>query len=695
MVRKGWTNLNGQWDFTVTHPLDRSHVRYDKKILVPFPAESTLSGLAMHVPEESELWYRRNFTRPAGDRVLLHFGASDFATTVYVNGKEVGGHKGGYDPFSFDITDALTTKPDQLLEVRVIDPTDGSTQPRGKQVNKPGGIFYTSTSGIWQTVWLEAVPQTSIEKVVIKPEATQNRLHIEFKLRGGNDGLKYSVQLLDGSEVVASNLDSETPNINLPMMFPKLWSPESPFLYTLRLAIKTPKGKVVDSVNSYTAFRDVRVGRDESGVTRLFLNDKPCFMVGPLDQGFWPDGIYTAPTDDALKYDIEVTKRLGFNMIRKHVKVEPDRWYYWCDKLGMLVWQDMPSGDGFIAPQDPDLKRKPESAQQYETELKAMIDALYNHPSIVTWIPFNEGWGQYDTARITDLIRSLDPSRLIDSTTGWADRGVGDMLDWHVYPGPGSPKPEPKRAAVLGEFGGLGLPTPGHMWQKENWGYQSFKTNAELTDACVGLFERLRFLIGSPGLSAAVYTQTTDVETEANGLMTYDRAMLKVDEKKLRKAIKDLFELPLVLVPVAPTSEAQAQEWKYATTTPAKTWADSKFDDGNWAKGKGGFGTTNTPGAVIGTEWKSDDIWLRREIDLSSIEKGTKLYLRMHHDDDVEVYLNGKLVIKSAGYLTSYNYFKVPQAITDSLKPGNHTLAIHCRQIKGGQFIDAGIYRAQ
>jgi len=359
------------------------------------------------------------------------------------------------------------------------------------------------------------------------------------------------------------------------------------------------------------------------------------------------------------------------------------------------VWQDMPSGDRSISPDEADMTRTPESAAQYETELKAMIDNLRNHPCIVTWIPFNEGWGQFDTARITDLIRAYDPTRLIDSTTGWADRGVGDMIDWHIYPGPGSPHPEAKRVAVLGEFGGLGLPVPGHMWQQENWGYQSFKTHDELTEAGVGLFERLRFLIASPGLSAAVYTQTTDVETEANGLMTYDRAVVKMDEHKLRQAILELYGPPLDLVPVVPTSEAVAQNWRYTTKQPEKTWTAVGFDDAQWNMGPGGFGTAGTPGAVIGTEWNTDDIWLRRTVDLPPLDHGTNLFVRMHHDDDAEVYIDGKPAVHAAGYLSSYIFFKIPQSVTNALTGGHHTLAVHCHQIKGGQFIDVGIYRAQ
>ncbi len=535
-VRSEWVNLNGTWEFSQCRESRLSAVIFDQKILVPFPVESALSGVTSHVTEEDHLWYRRTFNRPAGERVLLHFGAVDFSTTVFVNGVEVGHHKGGFDPFSFDITEALISQADQELVVYATDPVDAGAQPRGKQVRSPEGIFYTSTSGIWQTVWLEPVPAISIEKAVIHADPNTGEILVNFSVRGSGVETKFEVQVLNG-DVVLATAQSDSATVSVKITDPKVWSPESPFLYDLKLKLLDESGAHLDTVESYTAFREIKIATDSQGIRRIFLNGEPCFMFGPLDQGFWPDGLFTPPTDEALKYDIEVTKRLGFNMIRKHVKVEPDRWYTWCDRLGILVWQDMPSGDKSIRPEEPDIERTPESAAQFELELKAMMDALRNHPSIVCWIPFNEGWGQFDTARITDLTRAYDPTRILDSTTGWSDRGVGDMMDIHDYPGPSSPQPEEHRVAVLGEFGGLGLPVPGHMWQAENWGYQSYKTEAELTQAVIDMFAKLAKLVDEPGLAAAVYTQTTDVETEANGLMTYDRAVLKMDEAKLREAI--------------------------------------------------------------------------------------------------------------------------------------------------------------
>ncbi len=686
MVRKDWVNLNGQWDFGIG-----ADVPFDSKILVPFPVESRLSGVTKNVGAKDQMWYRRTFNRPKGDRVLLHFGACDYDTAVLVNGKPVGVHTGGYDPFTFDITDQIKPYGSQELIVQVMDPSDASTQPRGKQVHKPGGIFYTSTSGIWQTVWLEGVSKTYIDSLRIDTFPKAGQVNVRFNVKGPYAGVTYSVEALDGAKVVAQAERSDFSTVTIKIPSAKWWSPESPYLYDLKLALKDSHGNIVDTVTSYVGFREVSVQKDTQGITRIFLNGKPCFMVGPLDQGFWPDGLYTAPTDDALKYDIEAMKKLGFNMIRKHVKVEPDRWYYWCDKIGMLVWQDMPSGDGFIAPNDPDLIRSPASTNEYEKELKAMIDFLRNHPSIVTWIPFNEGWGQFETARITALIKSYDPSRLVDSTTGWADRKVGDMLDWHVYPGPASPKPEDSRAAVLGEFGGLGLPIPGHTWQKEGWGYRSYKTAEELTDAGVDLFDRLHFLIGSPGLSAAVYTQTSDVETEVNGLMTYDREIMKMDSKKLGDSIRRLYKPAPILEELVATSQTHAQQWRMTLDKPTGNWESPTFDDAKWSSASGGFGTEQTPGAIVGTLWTTGDIWLRRTFTSKSVSKEKRVYLNLYHDEDVEVYIDGMLVLKSPGYISSYTLVPLPSEATALFTSGTHTLAVHCHQTTGGQFIDLGI----
>jgi beta-galactosidase/beta-glucuronidase len=545
MVREEWQSLNGLWDYAITSKEMAQPQTFEGQILVPFPIESALSGVMKRVSEKNRLWYRRTFKVPpdwSRQNVLLHFGAVDWEAVVYVNGKEVGTHRGGYDGFSIDISDALKRSGEEELVVAVWDPTDGGPQPRGKQVNKPHAIWYTPTTGIWQTPWLEPVFTGGIASLKLVPDVDAGVLKLTARLHSPIDA-KLEVTALDGRTRVATATGRPDQEINLMVRDAKLWSPESPFLYGLRVRVLVAE-KVVDDVRSYFGMRKIAVAKDEKGINRLFLNNKPLFQLGTLDQGFWPDGLYTAPSDEALRYDIEFTKEAGFNMARKHVKVEPDRWYYWCDKLGLLVWQDMPSGDKYIRKEDPDIQRTKESAKQFQGELKALIDQKGNHPCIVFWVPFNEGWGQFDTAQVTDWIKKYDPTRLVSSASGWTDRGVGDVHDIHVYPGPAAPKLEAKRASVLGEFGGLGLPVRGHTWQDEkNWGYKSYTNAQDLTRAYLDLIKKLRPLRTDQGLAAAIYTQTTDVEIEVNGLLTYDRAVIKMDRKVIAEANRALYTL--------------------------------------------------------------------------------------------------------------------------------------------------------
>ncbi|HMS54643.1 MAG TPA: glycoside hydrolase family 2 TIM barrel-domain containing protein, partial [Fimbriimonadaceae bacterium] len=464
---------------------------------------------------------------------------------------------------------------------------------------------------------------------------------------------------------------------SIPVPQPALWSPESPTLYDLKLTLVN-EGKKVDQVDGYFAMREMTLGKDKAGITRLFLNGKPTFQYGPLDQGFWPDGLYSPPTDAALKFDIEAAKKMGCNMLRKHVKVESERFYHHCDKLGILVWQDMPSGD---FPKD--------KGAAYEHEWPKIIKARYNHPSIVMWIPFNEGWGQYDTERIVDMTRRLDPHRLVNNASGWTDKGVGDVLDIHSYPGPSTPQWEPKRAAVLGEFGGLGLPVEGHTWvEKNNWGYVSYKTQEELTAAYIDLLKRTHDLIPL-GLSAAVYTQTTDVEVEVNGWLTYDRKVWKIDPKKVASVTKALYGPPATYTMVVPVQ----RPWKYSFTQPVSDWMSAGFDDSTWATGKGSFGTEGTPGAVVGTEWKTSDIWIRRKFDLAKDAIDGNLRLWIHHDEDAKVYLNGVLAADLKNYVSNYIIVPIDSKALKALKAGENTIAIHCKQTRGGQNIDCGLMR--
>ena len=544
MVRDSWQNLNGLWDYAITaRSVSSAPDSYDGEILVPFPIESVLSGVTRGLTISNVLWYRRTIElEPSDETVLLHFGAVDWEATVWVNGTEIGSHRGGYDPFSFDITDALSDSGQQEIIVRAWDPTDQAYQPRGKQVNSQEGIWYTPTTGIWQTVWLETVPQQYIEDFRIIPDIDESTLTVNVDIAGGNSPLTVQVQAFDGETVIADVTGASDSTISLNIDNAKHWSPDSPFLYDLKISLLDGE-TVIDSVDSYFGMRKIEIVPDASGALRIALNNEMIFNYGLLDQGFWPDGLYTPPTDEALRYDIEITKQLGFNTIRKHVKVEPARWYYWADKLGVLVWQDMPSGDRNMGFGEGDMERTEASAANFEIEYERMVDYLYNYPSIVMWVVFNEGWGQYDTVRVTEFAESLDSTRIINSVTGWTDMGVGDVHDIHRYPGPDIPPESPGRALVLGEFGGLGLAVEGHMWDSEFWGYRAYDDVEALTQAYTDLIEALRPLIAEQGLSAAIYTQTTDVETEANGMMTYDRAIIKMDVDITRQLNESLYGL--------------------------------------------------------------------------------------------------------------------------------------------------------
>jgi hypothetical protein len=691
MVRQDWLNLNGLWEYAIRAKDVDCPDSFDGQILVPFPVESALSGVMKRVGEANRLWYRRTFEIPAkwsGKNVLLHFGAVDWEATVWVNGEELETHRGGYDPFSFDITDALKDSGRQEIVLSVWDPTDAGSQPRGKQVRKPNGIWYTAVTGIWQTVWLEPVPQIHIESLKITADVDGQAVEVLANVSAAVGDFDLKVAVFDGSKQVCQGqvikISGGTssvarPSVKLPVKDARIWTPEEPFLYDLKVTLAQNE-KVVDEVTSYFGMRKISLGKDEAGVTRLLLNNKPLFQYGPLDQGFWPDGIYAAPTDEALRYDIEVLKKLGCNMMRKHVKIEPARFYYWCDKLGLLVWQDMPSGNN----------KSDEDKKQFELELSRLVQTHYNSPSIVMWVPFNEGWGQHDTARIVERIREWDPTRLVNQASGWKDEGVGDVEDIHSYPGPAAPPVEEKRAAVLGEFGGLGLPIKGHTWQDEkNWGYRTYSTREELTDAYVALLSNLRSLIGG-GLSAAVYTQTTDVEIEVNGLMTYDRAIIKMDAERAAAANRRLYLPPPVIKTIVPASREQGQAWRYTISEPANNWQQKDFDDSGWQKGQAGFGSKGTPGEVVRTEWNSPNIWLRRVFVLKT-DKFEQLYLDIHHDEDAEVYINGVLAAKLQGYTTSYVQAPINREARKALKMGENCLAVHCRQTAGGQYIDVGI----
>lgn len=550
MERTEWKNLNGLWDYAIIEKGKHTPSVFDGKILVPFAVESSLSGVAKTVGAEKELVYRRSFEVPSswkGKKVLLHFGAVDWRTDVWVNDVKVGSHTGGFTPFSFDITEALQGKNNTLL-VKVWDPTDKGYQPRGKQVSRPEGIWYTPVTGIWQTVWLEPVSESYIQDLRITPDIDNSLLSLKALVKDATSKDLVEVKVFDGQQLVAQgkSINGECVQVAMPENA-KLWSPESPFLYTLKVSLKQG-GKLVDEVSSYAAMRKYSSKRDVNGIVRLELNNKPLFQFGPLDQGWWPDGLYTAPTDEALLYDIQKTKDFGFNMIRKHIKVEPARWYTYCDKLGIIVWQDMPSGDRNPEWQNrkyfegTEMKRSAESEACYRKEWKEIMDALYSYPCIGTWIPFNEAWGQFKTPEIVEWTKQYDPTRLVNPASGGNHYTCGDMLDLHNYPAPELYLYDAQRATVLGEYGGIGWVVQGHIWEPDrNWGYIQFNSSKEVTDEYVKYAEKLYDLIPR-GFSAAVYTQTTDVEVEVNGLMTYDRKVIKLDEKRVREINRKLCE---------------------------------------------------------------------------------------------------------------------------------------------------------
>jgi tetratricopeptide (TPR) repeat protein len=539
MVRSKWTNLNGLWKYGITDKAATNVENYAGKILVPFPIESALSGVKKTLQPSQLLWYKRNITKPTikiGERVLLHFGAVDFEATVFVNGKEIGQHKGGYQNFSFDITDELKTGNNELI-VKVWDPSDQGPNPHGKQLLNPGSIYYTPSSGIWQTVWMETVPAAYINEVLLTPNADTKVLTMGLDVEGKTDQLQADVMIMDGTTVKSKATGPANTAFVIKLKDAKLWSPETPFLYDVVVRLKQ-NGKVVDEVKSYFGMRKIEIKKDEKGIDRIFLNNKYYYNLGVLDQGFWPDGLYTAPTDEALKFDILAAKAMGFNTIRKHIKIEPARWYYHADKIGMLVWQDMVNPGNTTS----------EGKAQFEKECAENLAQLNHFPCITTWVLFNEKWGQYDQARLTQWIKQTDPTRLVNGHSGellyvndqlrspskepWIH---ADMTDVHAYPNPGHIKFEKGKATVIGEFGGIGVPIEGHLWNDltVGWGYDGVVTPNKMKQQYTYMVDSLKKL-ERQGLSASIYTQPFDVESEQNGLMTYDREIIKLPVPTIR-----------------------------------------------------------------------------------------------------------------------------------------------------------------
>lgn len=570
LVRAEWQNLNGLWNYAIT-PAEAKTFKSEGQILVPFAVESSLSGVGRMVGKQNALWYERTFTVPKawnGRDILLHFGAVDWQSELWVNGQKVGTHTGGYTPFSYNITPYLKKGGKQTLRLRVWDASDNSYQPRGKQVATPMGIWYTPVTGIWQTVWMEPVGKSYIDNYYIVSDVDHGKMNVSVDLKGADAGSEVKIDVLEGgigynpekpSTRVIASATAQAGKAEISIPDAKLWSPDSPYLYGIKVTL-SKGGKVVDQVNGYTAMRKISKQKDDSPnhYNRMALNNKVLFEFGPLDQGWWPDGLYTAPTDEALKFDIAKTKDFGFNMIRKHIKVEPARWYFYCDQLGMLVWQDMPSiadhSGRVLASRDPEIAKVQhnkwssdsflggtdcpipnEWKQNYYKEWGEIIAALKNFQCIVVWVPFNEAWGQFDTPKAVEFTRKQDPTRLINESSGGNYSLSGDILDAHHYPCPAMNVFEGKMINVLGEYGGIGYPVPGHLWkQDQNWGYGKVKENGQqVLDQYKEFADMLKVFIKT-GCSAAVYTQTTDVEVEVNGLMTYDRAVIKINEAQIR-----------------------------------------------------------------------------------------------------------------------------------------------------------------
>ena len=683
MTRANWLNLNGIWQFKAGAVGDSvpTNQNLAGEILVPFPMESPISGVAAQYPRS---WYRRQFVVPpawSGQKILLHLEAVDWESEVFIDGVSAGIHRGGYDKKTYDITSKVLAAGTHELIVRVYDPTDLAGYPRGKQTldKALNDVIYTSCTGIWQTVWLEPVPQTSVADLKLVPDIDNNRLNVTVTLAGPTAGVTVTAVAKDGATVVGTVTGAPNAVLQLSVPSPKLWSPANPFLYDLEVTVSNGATQL-DSVGSYFGMRKISLGTS-NGFVKMLLNNQFTFQYGVLDQGFWPDGIYTAPTDDALKSDIEQAKILGCNMIRKHIKVEPARWYYWADKLGMLVWQDMPSCNSYTStPQTID-------TTQFKAELTRMVESHWNSPSIISWVIFNESQGQHDTVELVAYLKAHDPSRLVNNASGWKDFSVGDILDSHNYTDPVCPT-SATRAVVCGEYGGVGLLVTNHIWGS---GFEYIKVAD--SNALATKFEdmslQLSDLVGNSGLSAAVYTQITDVESELNGFLTYDRQVRKPDADRIRASIAQASSV--ITVPaLVPSSQAVRQTWKYTTTAPATNWYTSAFSDTAWTSGLGGFGGFGGNR----TTWNTADIWLRRTFNPGILTPSQlpKLRFSVFHDEDTEIYINGVLAATIGGYNSNYAFFSLTTAGQNAiLSNATNVLAVHCHQTSGGQFIDVGL----
>ena len=701
LKRNNWVNLNGMWDYAIT-AIDAKEgatpsvcdwqepakPAWQGQILVPFAMESALSGVGRAVQPNEAIWYHRTFdvNELNGDRLLLHFDGVDYRSQVFVNGIEVSEypHESGILPQTIDATKAVRPGKNELV-VYVWDPTDSWMNATGKQVLKPQGIMYTACSGIWQTVWMETVPSTYVTGYNIDSDIAKGIAKVTLKTKGNLMGAKATITVKDenGKKVASGKVKNWEKPVELKIKDAQLWSPDNPYLYTLDIALTSDGG--TDKVEGYFGMREIKMGKDKNGANCFFLNGEKIYMQGTLDQGWWPDGLLTPPSEEALKFDIQFLKDAGFNMMRKHIKIEPMLYYYWCDKLGIMVWQDMTSGPGNVNAR----------YGSYRRELKGMMDLLQPIPSIVVWVPYNEGWGEQEAFKANATLRwvqNYDKTRLVDGPSGWTDHGVGDTKDMHNYPGPGMFDLMPKRISVLGEFGGLGLVIADHTWKNEGaWGYVSDKSTEDSFARYTSLMTRLSRLAGK-GLAASVYTQTTDVEIENNGLLTYDRKVDKYGRANLKK-LHDMVYAGAENAFAEKTIMDAELTWLYTTQTPANGWQTAEGKDG-WREGKAGFGNAvikkDNRNAKVNTEWETDNLWLRRDFEWNeNLNAGDIVYLEIFYDQDPVIYLNGVEIARYADWNGSYSPMDIDMAaFRKAIKKGKNTIAVELHNLTGGAYFD-------
>ena len=674
MVRTDWLNLNGLWDFEITErDTNKIAINYARKILVPFCVESALSGIKETITGKQQMMYRRFFSIPSHwnqKHLILHFEAVDYEAKVWVDGKYVGIHKGGYDHFQFDIAGFLNKDEKHEIKLVVWDPTNEGSQPIGKQALPAirNRTKYTATSGIWQTVWLEPTNEVAIESIKIIPNIDNGTISLQTKVVGATQGARIKIQAFDQGKEIASSIAAIGEPVSLQLNQPKLWSPTNPFLYDFKLSLIND-GKVVDEVSSYFGMRKISMGRDQEGYMRILLNNEIIYQLGPLDQGYWPDGILTPASDQALRYDIAYLKKIGANMDRMHMKVQPERWYYHCDQLGILVWQDMVSPTKFI---DTKSNLNP---SDFELEHNITVDQLYNHPSIIQWVLFNESWGQYDTERLTAALKAKDPTRLVINASGWHDKKVGDIRDFHdytIHPAIALVNKNDDRAMVLGEAGGIDLLIPGHLWTpdlkggtkiKTDWSIDFKKGIVKSSDELIEKYKILLddlFQLKKYGLNAVVYTQISDVEDEISGWMTYDRKVSKLPETTFAVLHQQFFKPTMTGKFILPLSINEPQQWNYSFTAPSNDWIKNLMLS-DFKTGMAPFGIESNNVHKVNTTWNTNSLFLNKEFTLSSVP--SKLSLIACNTGITEVYINGAYVMQFNNFLKNDPEVKISETI--------------------------------